>query len=376
MTGRLPDTAPGGQHRPGPLRSAWSDSLGRAAVRGIQVLVLLAVAAVVVFVLVRLRLVVVPVLVALMLAAAVWPAVGWLRRRGVPNLAAAWLAVLAGAAALASLAAAVVLGVRAEWQQLRDQAVEGVRELERLLGSGELPIDAERLEEARRAVSGALSSGGVGSHAASGAVVVGEVVTGAVLVVVVLFFLLKDGPSIWAFLRRAAPAGQCERADRLGSAAVDVLGGYVRGTTVIALVDAVVIGIALLLLDVPLALPLSVLVFLGAYIPLIGAVVTGALASLVALVSQGPVAGVVVLGVVVAVNQLEGDILAPLVLGRAMSLHPLAVLLALTSGAILAGVIGALLAVPLVAVTWAVMKGWEPDEPATEGHSPPRGGGN
>ncbi|WP_407319619.1 AI-2E family transporter [Isoptericola halotolerans] len=142
-----------------------------------------------------------------------------------------------------------------------------------------------------------------------------------------------------------------------------MLGGYLRGTAIVATVDAVAIGIGLLVVGVPLALPLAVVVFLGAFVPLVGAVVAGALVALVALVTNGPVAALVVVAIVVAVNQLEGDLLAPLVMGKVLSLHPLAVLSALTAGTILAGIVGTLLAVPIAAVAWAAVKEWNATAP-------------
>lgn len=340
------------------VRSVWTDGLGRTAVRGAQLTLVAIPAALAVVVLVRLRLVVVPAVVAVLIAAAVWPLVGWLRGRGLPPILAAWTALLTGAAVLGGLGWLVVVGIRDEWDELRLRADEGLRELERLIASDSLPIDAEQIDRARAAALGTLQGQGVGARAAGGAVLVAEIVAGIVLAVVILFFLLKDGPRIWGFFRRAFPTAQHGRLDRIAPGVLDVLGGYVRGTTVVAFVDAVLIGVALALLGVPLALPLAVLVFLGAFVPLLGAVLAGAFAALVALVANGPVVALIVVAVVIAVNQIEGDVLAPLVLGRAVALHPLAVLLALTAGTILAGIIGALLAVPAVAAIWSVMRGW------------------
>jgi predicted PurR-regulated permease PerM len=135
----------------------------------------------------------------------------------------------------------------------------------------------------------------------------------------------------------------------------------VRGTAVVALLEAVVIGVTLLVLRVPLALPLSVLIFLGGFIPIVGAALIGGVAVLVALVANGPVVALVVVAVVVAINQLDGRVLQPMVLGRALSLHPLVVLLALAAGGILSGVVGAVLAVPLTAVGWALIQIWFPN---------------
>ena len=146
-----------------------------------------------------------------------------------------------------------------------------------------------------------------------------------------------------------------------------VLGGYVRGTATVALVDAVLIGLGLFIIGVPLALPLAVIVFIGAFVPIVGATVAGILAALVALVTTGPVEALIVVAIVVAVNQLEGNLLQPVVLGNALKLHGLVVLLALTAGTILGGIVGAILSVPLTAVAWTAWKIiMEPDEEEPE----------
>jgi predicted PurR-regulated permease PerM len=144
----------------------------------------------------------------------------------------------------------------------------------------------------------------------------------------------------------------------VGFRSLEVLGGYVRGTAIIALVDSVFIGIALLILGVPLALPLAVIVFVGSFVPLVGATAAGALAALVALVANGPFVALMVILAVVVVNQLEGNFLQPVVMGRSLSIHPLVILLALTAGTILAGIVGAILSVPVAAVAWAAIKVW------------------
>ena len=356
---------PGAKADRGGSATLWTDGFGRAAIRSGQLILVAVALAAAVTVLVTLRLVVVPVVIAVMLAAAVWPLVSWMREHGVPKILAAWAALLTGGLILGGLITLVVLGIRSEWTELRDQAVEGLREFERRLDTGQLPIDADRLEQARQSLSESLAGAGVGARAAGGAVLFAEVAAGILLTIVVLFFLLKDGPAIWRFALRAVPAAQHDRAERLGVRCVDVLGGYVRGTTIVALVDAVLIGTALAILGVPLALPLAVVVFLGAYIPLLGATIAGMFAALVALVSEGPVTALIVVAIVIVVNQVEGDVLAPLVLGKALSLHPLAVLLALAAGTVVAGIVGALLAVPLVAVAWATVSSWNDNGSAT-----------
>lgn len=342
--------------------SPWSDGFGRLALRSAQTLLVLAVAVLLVMVLVRLRLVVVPILIATLLAAALSPLVRVLHERGVPRLLATWAALLAAAGAIGFLGWIVVVRVRNESDELVMRASEGLVELERFLTSGPLPIDPNQLSQARTAVVDVLSGDQVRSGAVSGATAAAEVVAGFFLAGVILFFLLKDGAKIWEFLLRPLSGHRLRRMRRVGERSVGVLGGYVRGTAIVALVDAVIIGVALLILGVPLALPLALVVFLGAFIPLIGATLAGILAALVALVANGPVIALIVVAVVIAVNQIEGDVLAPIVLGRALSLHPLAILLALTAGTILAGIIGALLSVPLAAVAWTAITTWNEDK--------------
>lgn len=337
------------------------DALGRAAGRALQVLVLLVLAYAVLWIFGRLRIVVVPAVIALMLAAASWPLVGWLRRHRVPNFMAATIAMVTGLSVVGGLGTLAVWGIAEEWPQLRAETEEGLRELNQALARGALPIDPSQVERLERTVREALMGGGAGARLAGGAIVAGEVVAGVLLAVVMLFFLLRDGPKLCAFALGFVPEQSHDRAERIGTRCLAVLGAYVRGTTIIAFVDAVAIGLALFILGVPMALPLAVLVFLTAYVPLAGAVVSGAIATLVALVSNGVGPALIVLGVVIAVNQLEGDVLAPVVYGRTMSLHPLAILLSLTAGTAVAGILGALLAVPFVAVVWTVATAWNPD---------------
>jgi predicted PurR-regulated permease PerM len=186
---------------------------------------------------------------------------------------------------------------------------------------------------------------------------------------VVLFYFLKDGKDIWGFLLRGFRGDHRAKAELAGLRTMEVLGGYIRGTAAVAAVDAVCIGGALAIMQVPLALPLAVLTFVGGFIPLVGATAAGVLAVLVALVSNGPIGAIIVLAVVVVVNQLEGNFLQPVLMGKAMAVHGLVILLALTIGTILAGIIGAVLSVPLTAVGWAVIKVWsgkDSPEPAAQ----------
>jgi predicted PurR-regulated permease PerM len=342
----------------------WGDRLGRPATRAAQVLILLILASAVVFAMTRLKLLVIPVLIALILAAALAPAVRFLRDRGWPALLATWTSLIAAFGVLGVVLWLVGRGFRNEWPMLVEEAGRGIAELERFLTQGPLGISEQQLEQARQTAGEILTSEQVQAGAVRGATAAIEAVAGVLLGLVILFFLLKDGRRIATFLVTPLTSTTRRRALRVGDRSVEVLGGYIRGTSIVALVDAVVIGLALLILGVPLVLPLATIVFLGAFIPLIGAVVAGALAALVALVANGPVTALIVVAVVIGVNQLEGDLLAPVVMGKTLRLHPLTILLALTAGTILAGIIGALLAVPIAAVSWAAIKEWNATSPS------------
>ncbi len=350
---RAPTAPPQTDHAPG----IWADAWGRAGIRSAQTLLILTLVTVTAYALITLRIVVIPVLLALILAAAIGPLVNALKRKRVPGALAAWIALLAILLVFGGIVTGVVFAVRSEWSSLVESASEGIQELRQLL-IGSFSVDGEQLEQFRQQVVDFLTSGQFVTGALSQAVAVAEIVTGVLLMVVILFFFLKDGDAIWEFFVGRLGGSRKQRVREAGQSAVEVLGGYVRGTAVIAAFDGVVIGVALFILQVPLALPLAVIVFVGAFIPIVGATVTGALAALVALVANGPVNALIVVAVVVAINQIEGDLLAPNVLGKSLDLHPLVILVALSAGTILGGVIGAILAVPLAAVAWAVYRTW------------------
>lgn len=348
------------------IRRMWSDGLGRAATRSVQVLAIVAVAAAVVLGMMQLTAIVIPVLVALVLAAAIYPLVSWLRRRGVPALLATWVALIALVAVLTGIVWAVARAVADQWDELADQAIEGFQELQRSL-QGALPfeVNEEQLRDLQASAGELLRSDAVSGGVLAGLSQTAEFVAGFFLMVVVLFFFLKDGPRIWEFLLRPFEGERYERGVRVGQATVVSLGGYVRGTAIVAAVDAVGIGIGLAVVGVPLVIPLSVLVFLLAFIPLVGATLAGIIAALVALVAVGPVEALIVVAIVVAVNQLEGDLLQPVVMGRSLRLHPLVILFALTAGTVLAGITGAVLAVPIAASIWRSIQVWDgPETPA------------
>jgi predicted PurR-regulated permease PerM len=331
--------------------------------RSAQVLLILTLAAVSVYGLMQIKLLVIPVLIALILAAAIGPFVNMLRRRGIPGGLATGIAFVALLALLAGVGTIIYLSVRNQWGELAQQASSGLDELENFLLNGPVPLDQGQLQEARQGIIDFVTSSQARSRALTGLSVVTEFLAGTGLMVVILFFFLKDGAKIWNFLLRPFSGRREAKLRRVGRRTLEVLGGYVRGTAIVALVDTVAIGAALLILQVPLAFPLAIIVFIGAFIPLVGATVAGILAALVALVANGPVVALIVVAVVVAVNQLEGDLLQPVVMGKSLQLHALVILMALTAGTILAGIVGAVLSVPLAAVVWAIIQVWTAEDP-------------
>ncbi|MEE2523903.1 AI-2E family transporter [Arthrobacter sp. KFRI-F3372] len=336
----------------------WRNAYGRASVRAGQTLLLLGLATVLVYALIQLRLVVIPLLLALILAAAIAPLVHWLRRKGWPSAAATGFSFLLLLLAVGGLVTAVVFAVMGQAGELARSARQGFDQLYGLVRNGPVPVDEQQIQQARDAVLDFITSSTAGAGVVSGLSAAGTFITGFLLMVVILFFFLKDGERIWAFILRAFKGTRLVKARRVGQESLLVLGGYVRGTAIVATVDAFFIGLALILLGVPLALPLAAVVFIGAFIPLVGATLAGVLAALVALVANGPVTALIVVIAVILVNQLEGNFLQPVVMGHTLSVHALVILLALTAGTILAGIIGAILSVPLAAVTWAAIKAW------------------
>ena len=343
--------------------SSWTDYLGRAAIRSGQALLVLALLVVAVFGITQLKLVFTPLLLALIVASALRPFMRFLLARGANESLAAAITLISSVAVFGGVVTLVVFGIRGEWDTLFTSASEGLDSLQELLTSGTLPIDSAQIDSVRESVIDFVTSSQFGSGALAGVSVAAEIVAGLVLGLVVLFYFLKDGPRIWSFLIQPLAAKRHARAVRIGDRSVEVFGNYLRGTAIVAIVDALFIGIGLWILQVPLALPLAVIVFVGAFIPIVGATAAGILAALVALVTNDLTTAVIVIVIVVAVNQLEGNFLSPVVLGKSLRLHGLVILLALTIGTILGGIVGAIISVPIAAVGWAVIKAWNAPTP-------------
>ncbi|WP_187976635.1 AI-2E family transporter [Mycetocola sp. JXN-3] len=336
----------------------WTDGFGRVATRSLQVLVVLALVAAVLYLVSQVSVILIAVILALILSAAISPFVSWMRRRGVHTMLATWISLLAIVVILGTVVWLIVWAVQSQWDDLADSASDGLSTLQGYLKDLPFTISDDQLDDFKDSITRFLTSAQFGNGALAGVSAATSFFTGLVLMIVVLFFFLKDGPKIWEFLLRPFTGEGYERARRVGDKTVSVLGGYFRGTAAVAAVDAIGIGIGLAVVGVPLALPLAVVVFIMAFIPIVGATLAGAVAALVALVANGPVAAIIVIGIVVLVNQLEGNFLQPVLMARSLKLHALVVLLALTAGTLIAGIIGAVLAVPIAAVAWGIISVW------------------
>jgi predicted PurR-regulated permease PerM len=331
-------------------------------------LLIIAGISVVVYLLVQLRIVVIPVAIALLLSALLAPLVSHaVTRLKLPRGVATGLVLAAGIALFVMVMSFVVNAFIAGLPDLTARLVQSYQITFRpLLAGPPLRIPMARLDdlsgELQRSITANIDV--ITTGALSTAATVGEVASGALLLLFVLIFFLQDGGHIWKFLIRVVPLAQRDRVDIAGQRAFASLVGYTRATVVVAFVDAVGIGIGLWAIGVPLVVPLAALVFLGAFIPVVGAVLSGSVAVLIALVANGPVPALIVLGVVIAVMQLESHVLQPILLGRAVQLHPLAVVLGVAAGVVVAGITGALLAVPTIAVVSAIVRSLlSPDEP-------------
>ena len=336
-----------------------------------RLLVILAAVVALLWVVKRLEVIVVPLLLALMLSALLVPIVDALDKRGAPRGGAVALVLLAGFGILGGIMTFVVSQFVVGVPDLVTQVTRSIDSVKKWLIEGPLHLSRQQIDNAGNSAIQALQNNQekLTSGALSTAATITEIVTAALLMMFTLIFFLYGGRNIWSYVTKIFPADVRERVREAGAAGFHSLTGYVRATFLVALVDALGIGTGLAIMSVPLALPLASLVFLGAFIPLVGAVVSGFLAVIVALLAKGFVYGLITLGLLVAVNQLEAHILQPLVMGRAVSIHPLAVVVAIASGSVLAGIVGALLSVPTVAFlnnAFKVLLADDPEEAAAE----------
>ncbi|MEV4556945.1 AI-2E family transporter [Kitasatospora sp. NPDC049285] len=304
-----------------------------------------------------LRLVAFAVVAALLISALLEPTVSWLRRHRVPRSLAAAGTFLSGVAGIGLVGWFVVWQVSSNLDSVTGKVQAGVRQLRDWLVTGPFHLTQDQIDNFTNQITAAIGSNSeqLTSAGFTGVTIAVELLTGVVLTAFTTFFLLYDGARVWSWVLRGLPRHSRYAMAGAGPKAWATLTAYVRGTVAVAFIDALCIGIGIELLGVPLAMPLAVIIFLGAFVPLVGALVTGAIAVLIALVTVGPFTALMVLVVLVAVQQIEGHVLQPLILGRAVRVHPLGVVLGVAAGSIIGGIAGAIVAVPLIAVTNTVV---------------------
>ncbi|MDJ0354743.1 AI-2E family transporter [Paenarthrobacter sp. PH39-S1] len=363
-----PSSSPVDQDVPYGVRiaAAWAWRLG----------LILLVSGAILWLLSFITLLVIPIMVAALLAALISPIVAFLRRHRLPKGLAVAVTVVGAIVVITGALTLVGRQMVAGFSALRGQAGEGIKQVQQWLSSGPLQVSAADMDKyigeglnalqnnSSSILSGALSVGSSAGHFAAG----------LLLALFVLVFFLLEGERIWLFLVTLLPQRARQATDGAGRRGWGSMVSYVRIQVLVALIDAVGIGAGAAIIGVPLALPLGVLVLFGSFIPVIGALVTGIVAVLLALVANGWVNALIMLGIVLLVQQAESHLLQPLVMGKAVSLHPVAVILTVAAGAGLAGIPGALFAVPLLAVCnsavrYIAVRGWEHE-------SGPPGSGN
>ncbi|MBJ8339266.1 AI-2E family transporter [Antrihabitans sp. YC3-6] len=309
--------------------------------------------------------VMIPLAIALLGAAMLAPMVNWMQRQGVPRSAAVVVAIVGSISVLAGILTFVVEQFIEGLPQLVSQFSTSIEQVQNWLTDGPLHFSEDQIRSGGDSLRQALESNqdSLTSGALTTAAVIGEILTGSLLALFILIFFLYGGEQIWDFLTRIVPTDSRRRVRVAGRQGFGSLVGFVRATVAVAAVDAIGIGAGLAILGVPLALPLASLVFIGAFVPIIGAFVAGFVAVFIALVTKGLLTALITFGIIVAVMQLEGHVLQPLLLGRAVRVHPLAVVLAITAGLVVAGIAGALFAVPLVAFLNTAIRSLLVDEP-------------
>ena len=349
---------------PGWYRTAAAASWRFLAIAGAVVAVM--------YSLVHLRVIVLPIILALLASTLLLPIVRWLRSHRVPEGLAAALAMLAAVLALAAVLTAIAPSLGNQFGDLRTRSEDGVRQVTDELAKPPFNLSEREIRErVDQGLNGLReNSGPLARGLGSGAVLLGEVLTGLIVAVLLCFFLLKDGEQMWAFLLSLVRERSRRDVDEVGTRVYTALAGYVRGIALVGLADAILIAIGLLIIGVPLVVPLAVITFFAAFVPLIGAFVAGLLAVLIALVSGGVVDALLVLGVIILVQQVEGHVLYPLLMSRAVHLHPAVIVVALAAGGILAGIIGVFLAVPAAGVASVIVRYAQnrpaPDTPLTD----------
>ncbi|WP_270254539.1 AI-2E family transporter [Kocuria marina] len=367
-------SAPATQNAPAAQNAPSAQNMVTAPVRiaaawSWRILLIIAGVGVVGWLLSHVTTVFIPVLLAALLAGLLSPAVRWLRSKHFPSALAAITVELGLIAVVLGLLVLAGQQMIAGFAQLSDSAVAGFQQLIGMLEDSPLNISTDNINQWPSDIGATLqrNSDAILSGAMTFGSTATNIVTGTIIMLFVLLFFLMDGENIWLFLVKLFPRRSRPAVNGAGRKGWISLAQYVRIQVFVAFVDAVGIGLGAFFLGVPLALPIGVLVFLASFIPIVGAVLTGAVAVLVALVAIGPGTALAMLGVVLLVQQVESNVLQPLVMGKAVALHPVAVFLAVAAGSVLFGIAGALFAVPLMAVLNTIIRylgsrAWERDD--------------
>ena len=332
------------------------ESLRRASAYAWRVLLVLAAAALVVWVLVRVSVIVLPVIAAVLLTAFVYPATRRLRPR-MPDWTVAVIALLGMIALFGGAGSLIVPEVVGQVSEINISLTQGIQKIQRFV-LDTFPVSQSQVEQGVsrgfNAIQSRIGSVASGVLGAAGAVV--GLVVQIFVTLFLFFFFVKDGPRFFRWLRVAAPPSRRRDVEELLPQIWSTLQSYLTGVVIVGLIDAVFIALALIIVGVPLVLPLAVLTFFGAFFPLVGAIVAGTTAALVALVTGGLTDALLVIGAAIVVQQIEGNVLQPLIMGRQVELHPAVTLTAVTAGGAVAGIVGAFLAVPIAAVTRIVVR--------------------
>ncbi len=325
-----------------------------------------------------------PLVVALLITSLAVPVVRLLGEIGLPRGLAAGLVVVTGLGVVASLLTFVGQQVANGANDLANSVADGLGQIKDWLKTGPLHATDSQIntyiEEAQKSITDAAQRGEVVGRVTEFGTTIGHVFAGFFIVLFATYFFLADGSRIWGWMVRIAPRAARQRVDSSGRVAWNSLTQFVRATVLVALADAIGIMIVAAILGVPFVAAIGVLVFLGAFVPMVGATVAGAVAVLVALVDQGPITALLMLAGVIAVQQVEGHVLQPFLMGRFVSVHPLGVIVAIGAGVLTAGIAGALVAVPLAAAGNAVVQhlaagGEGPPPDPDEGDDPDRDDG-
>lgn len=357
MTG--PDPEPRGSLRDALRRRTVSSdltppvpsALRQATAYSWRLLVIAAAAGVIIWLVIQLKLLVIPLLVAILITALVWPAFSFLLRHRWPKWLAIIVTVLGTLAIISGLLWLAVWQITREFGSVRERTVEAVTQFRQYLIDGPLHLSAQQIDDGLRQAATFLQEQAevLWTGALAIGTTIGHVGTGVLLTLFVLLCLLADGGGIWSWTTRLFPRVARPAVDGAGRAGWRTVKMYARTQLLVATIDAVGIGLSAFLLGVPLAIPIGVLVFLGAFVPFVGAIVTGAVAVFIALVYNGPLIALLMLIAVLVVQQVESHILQPILMGSAVKVHPLAVVLVVAGGAMIGGIPGALFAVPLAA---------------------------